>query len=54
VFNGMSAVHDGADLVCIHDAARPLVTKECVYKVNIVCSKDNYSCMCTYWHLYRH
>eukprot|EP00953_Heterococcus_sp_UTEX-ZZ885_P005992 3704-Heterococcus_DN1.PRE.2 len=33
VFNGMNAVHDGAGLVCIHDAARPLVTKECVYKV---------------------
>jgi 2-C-methyl-D-erythritol 4-phosphate cytidylyltransferase len=33
VYNGMNAVHDGAELVCIHDAARPLVTKECVYKV---------------------
>lgn len=26
VFNGLSAVVDGASVVCIHDAARPLVT----------------------------
>ncbi|KAG5181396.1 2-C-methyl-D-erythritol 4-phosphate cytidylyltransferase-domain-containing protein [Tribonema minus] len=33
VFNGLQAVHEGASVVCIHDAARPLVTKECIYQV---------------------
>jgi 2-C-methyl-D-erythritol 4-phosphate cytidylyltransferase len=33
VFNGFQTIHSGASVVCIHDAARPLVTKESVYKV---------------------
>lgn len=33
VFNGLTAAPDDASLVCIHDAARPLVTPESIYQV---------------------
>ncbi|CAM9142989.1 unnamed protein product, partial [Sphacelaria rigidula] len=33
VFNALQKVDASASLVCIHDAARPLVTKACVRKV---------------------
>ena len=33
VFNGLQSVHSGAELICIHDAARPLVTTDCVRQV---------------------
>ncbi|CAM9726804.1 unnamed protein product [Ectocarpus fasciculatus] len=33
VYNALQKVEDGASLVCIHDAARPLVTKAAVKKV---------------------
>lgn len=34
VFNGLQTIPDNAALVCVHDAARPLVSREEVYKVN--------------------
>lgn len=34
VYNALQKVEDGTGLVCIHDSARPLVTKRCVRKVN--------------------
>lgn len=33
VYNALQKVDVDASLVCIHDAARPLVTKDSVYKV---------------------
>ncbi|CAM9704651.1 unnamed protein product [Chrysoparadoxa australica] len=33
VYNGLQGIQNGASVVCIHDAARPLVTKENVYQV---------------------
>eukprot|EP00613_Pedinella_sp_CCMP2098_P071664 CAMPEP_0171919408 /NCGR_PEP_ID=MMETSP0993-20121228/18106_1 /TAXON_ID=483369 /ORGANISM="non described non described, Strain CCMP2098" /LENGTH=292 /DNA_ID=CAMNT_0012556055 /DNA_START=1 /DNA_END=879 /DNA_ORIENTATION=+ len=33
VCNGLDAIHDAAPLVCIHDAARPLVTPTEIYQV---------------------
>ncbi|CAM9790223.1 unnamed protein product [Discosporangium mesarthrocarpum] len=33
VYNALQQVVEGTSVVCIHDAARPLVTKDCVYKV---------------------
>jgi len=33
VYNGMTAMPPGASLVCVHDAARPLVTPDEVYSV---------------------
>jgi len=33
VFNGLQTIPDNAALVCVHDAARPLVSQEEVYKV---------------------
>ena len=34
VFNGLQTIPDNAALVCVHDAARPLVSQEEVYKVS--------------------
>lgn len=34
VYNALQKVDRDASLVCIHDAARPLVTKDSVYKVS--------------------
>ena len=33
VFNGLQTIPDNASLVCVHDAARPLVSKEEIHKV---------------------
>jgi len=33
VFNGLSKVVEGSSLVCVHDAARPLITPENIYQV---------------------
>lgn len=33
VYNGLQKVKSNADLVCIHDAARPLISKETIQKV---------------------
>lgn len=35
VYNALQKVDVDASLVCIHDAARPLVTKDSVYKVRL-------------------
>lgn len=34
MYNALQKVDVGASLVCIHDVARPLVTKACVYKAS--------------------
>jgi len=34
VFNGLQTIPDDAALVCVHDAARPLVSEEEVYNVS--------------------
>ena len=36
VFNGLQTIPDDAALVCVHDAARPLVSQEEVYNVSAV------------------
>lgn len=33
VFNGLKTIPDNASLVCVHDAARPLVSHEEIYNV---------------------
>jgi len=42
VFNGLQTIPDNAALVCVHDAARPLVSNEEVY--NVSCEVHVFEC----------
>ena len=41
VFNGLKAASDSSELICVHDAVRPFVTKELIEKAVNACSEHD-------------
>jgi 2-C-methyl-D-erythritol 4-phosphate cytidylyltransferase len=41
VFNGLKAASDSSELICVHDAVRPFVTKELIEKTVNACSEHD-------------
>ncbi len=47
VFNGISATSDDSDIICVHDCARPFITKEIIEETILGALPSGASCVCS-------